>query len=134
MIDYILKFPDKAAAHTALADWRFTDDSGNSGWAPKPKCGIIEIKMILQKAAWDNSNPETPKLISSEVVSSGFWILIAKPGLDEILWAQPFTVSEHDRVLANTNQSHLVRTKLTAEQISEITGISPVFAGSGYPF
>ena len=63
----------------------------------------------------------------------GFWITISMPGIDNDLWAKPYTLSEHDRSLSATDH-HLLRTKLTPEQIAGAASIRPVFAGSQYPF
>lgn len=134
MIDYILKFPDEATAIASLSDWRFTDEEDNTDWAPKPKCGIIEIKVILEKAVWDNSDPEISVLVSPEIISNGYWMAIATPEPDDNLWSQSFVVSEHDREQAAQGHAHLLRTKLTDEQLAGVAGIRPVFTGSNYPF
>lgn len=135
MIDYILNFPDEATAQAALADWRYTDEETNtSGWAPKSKCGVIEIKVILQKAVWDNSDIESPILVTPQALSSGFWMAIAMPNVDDAFWAMPFVVSEHDRQMAKNGLEHTLRTKLAPEQIAGVKAIEPTFAGSNYPF
>lgn len=135
MIDYIISFPDEATAHAALSDWRYTHaDTGKTRWEPKRKCGIIEISIIHQHAVWDYSDTDNPVLTTPQQLAAGFWMSIATPEPDDDLWSQPYCLSEHDRDLANQGQPHLLRTKLTEQQITDVVGISPVFAGSNYPF
>lgn len=134
MIDYILSFPDEATAIAALPEWGKLDENGDIHWQPKPKCGVMHIQVITQLAVWDYSNSENAAIITPEQVSAGYWMVIAKPSIDENLWASPYVVSEHDRALAVLGQAHILRTKLTPEQIAGVVGVQPVFAGSLYPF
>lgn len=133
MIDYILSFPSESIAQLAMADWRTTASDGSSTWRPKPQCGIHEITVINQEVVWDNSDAENPIIATPEIKADGFWMTIATPQINESLWAQAFVLSEHDRSLSATNH-HLLRTKLSPQQIAGVVNIRPVFAGSKYPF
>ncbi|PHR61851.1 MAG: hypothetical protein COA43_01390 [Robiginitomaculum sp.] len=133
MIDYILSFPNEAIARAALADWRTTDEDGNSFWVPKFKCGIMEITVINQEAVWEYTDTESPVLLTAEILADGYWMAIATPEIDDDLWDKPYALSEHDRSLSATDH-HLLRTKLSPEQIAGVQSIRPVFAGSNYPF
>lgn len=135
MIDYILNFDTQAQAEQALVDWTFTDEeNGAVRWKPKPKCGILPIDVILQEAVWDITDPQNPAETTPEIKSGGYWIAIAMTMPDETFWTMPYVISEHDRALANIGQNHLLRTKLTPEQIEGVKSITPVYAGANYPF
>lgn len=135
MIDYILKFDDEVQAISVLQDWTILDENGAVHWHPKPKCGILPIEVILQESVWDSAtDPENPVETTAEIRSDGYWMAIAMTMPDDILWAMPYVVSEHSRALANSGQDHLLRTKMTTQQIAGVIGIRPVYAGSNYPF
>ena len=109
--------------------------AGAVHWHPKPKCGILPIAVILQESVWDtDTDPQNPIETTPEVKSDGYWMAVAMSMVDEGLWAMPYVVSEHDRTLANNGQNHLLRTKMTTEQVAGVVNISPIYAGSNYPF
>lgn len=126
MIDYILSFPDEATAIAALSDWRIDGE-----WNPKHKCGVFgDLKVILQPAIWDNSEP--PVQTQTEITSPGYWMVISMPEPDDDFYAQPFVMSETDRTLAGKG-NHILRTRFTQEQINGVHSISPGIAGANYP-
>ena len=127
MIDYILSFPNEATAHTTLADWRGSDENGDGFWMPKPKCGIMEITIINQEAIWDNTDPKVLALVTPEIQANGFWMTISMIDIDNDLWAKPYTLSEHDHSLSATRPTHLLRTKLTPDQIAGVGSYPPSF-------
>lgn len=128
MIDYILSFPDEATAFAALPSWRYEDQ-----WIAPMKCGVFEDrKVILQPAVYETVDDEQT-LVTPEVISEGYWMVISMPRPDDEFYAQPFVMSEHDRTKAETG-NHIIRTKFTPEQIAGVHSISPGIAGANYPF
>lgn len=109
-VDYVCHFVSPDAAKSALpqlwagSDWR--------------RDFVTETKWYEEKDA----TPGTAPLIDSE-----FYLLVAKTGVDESIWAVPECVLELDR-----DQGVVRRTRLNEEQLRR-GHFEPVFAGSHYP-
>lgn len=82
MIDHLLRFTDRAAAGTALAPLGLASESDNFA------ANIIlnvggpndeSVRVILQDAVWDHSDPENPVLTTPEVLAPGWYCVACEP-------------------------------------------------------
>jgi len=138
MFDYLLKFTDEAAAFAALAttEWVGQDENGNAIWATnRPGSGIWPITPVLADAVYDNTDPQNPVLVTAQVNSPNFWLLLMVPERDMGLYDLPGGMHETDRSLADIpGEIFLLRTRLTLAEMNSIVRLEPVPAGSNYPF
>lgn len=69
MLAYLMKFPDEAAAKSALPD-RLIDGEWDQS------CVIAGQRVVLARAVWDHRNPEAPVEVSPEKVAPGWHVTV----------------------------------------------------------
>jgi hypothetical protein len=128
MIDYLLRFPDPAAAVAAFPPPESEEGFAPPSWADPQGRGVMPVQVFR---VLDPGDEETaPTLESAE----GVWIAIATDQVDEEIWTHPAAVHETDREAAARGDNPILRTRFTAEQIALAWKVSPVWAGSDYGF
>ncbi len=97
---------------------------------------------ILAEATYDNTDPANPVEVTPQVTSPNFWLLASVPEQDDTLHTLPGWVHTTDRQIAINNAGlppeqqfyFIMDTKLTPDEMNAVVRLSPVPAGSNYPF
>ncbi|MEM7620051.1 MAG: hypothetical protein AAF228_06250 [Pseudomonadota bacterium] len=128
MIDHLFKFTTEADAKNKLSVWVDVNaDTSQAYWKPKPKCGLMPVKIVTQEAVYNEDSNGDMVLASPEIFLDGWWLAIACETQDEALWAIPECVLEVDRNTSSQTFQYM-RTKLSAEIVDTIVRITPTFA------
>jgi hypothetical protein len=136
VFDHLLVFNNEAQALAQLQSFGLShNDRGNWTWdlsRVNP-----DIKIITQEAVWDRTDPQAPELITPEEVAPGFWVMAATTDLRVGMRDLPDNKCHHirDRDKANAGQAFMEFVSSETRDIDvDVVRISPVFAGSQYPF
>lgn len=134
MIDHIVVAANEAAARSVLPQFCFQDQQGAWHW---DRSHVIPgISIITAEAVYEGEGMER-ELVSPEEKLPGFWIAIALPELSETLRDLPDEACRliADRAAANAGQQFVVYLSPSVDpQLIATARVSPVFAGSKYPF
>lgn len=126
MIDHLIRCSTQAEADTLqeqFGDW----------------CSH-HLRIILQDAVWDNSDPENPVLVTPEVTAPGFHVWVSLDAIDESLrdlpnnacrWIADTALSGPDASLESVFVYHAV--DITPKALATAKP-SPIPAGRNYPF
>lgn len=140
MIDHLFAFPSEAAARAALPAYCAHGPDGVWHWDGSRV--VTGVQIITAEAVWNRSDPDPFKavLVWPEQHLPGFWIAIALPGLSPALRDLPGDVCRYisDRDAANAGapreQFTLYLSASVDPSLLATARVSPVFAGSAYPF
>ncbi len=140
MIDHLLVFADETAARAALPAYCLQGRDG--AWRWDGSRVVTGVQIITAEAVWNRSDPDPMKatLATPEQHLPGFWLAIALPDLSPALRDLPGDVCRYisDRDAANAGapreQFTLYLSASVDPAILATARVSPVFAGSAYPF
>jgi hypothetical protein len=94
------------------------------------------VELVVQQAVYDNTDPESPVLVTPRSVLPGLAVWACSPAPNDALWNLPNGVArlEADRdVHAAGEPGWLLRARSSAELIASIA-VEPSYAGANYPF
>lgn len=97
MIDILLKFADRATARKEMKRWWVKDDDGKFHWVPKKHCGINKVKVIIQEAVYNFTDPENPIVTTPQKTANGYWLCISIPDKD----TKGFRQNRHKKMIAD---------------------------------
>lgn len=122
MIDHLLIAPDEATLIAVIGNtrhlWYAGDTDSPAGWR-----GDVSFPVDIT----DNADPLNPVLLTD------YHLWVALPTQDMTLSALPNCVLVANRDAANAGQPFILQTAFTQDQMNNYI-ISPVVAGSNYPF
>lgn len=130
--DYLFKFDTEAEAIEALPDWYtapmvFDGVEYPGQWNTS---SVVPIAIIAQAEVWEGE-----ELVQPRIDVPGYWLVIARPYVDDALYAVPQCVQETLRPTVPTPfQDTVTRTKLDGDDYAAFTSITPIWAGSAYVF
>lgn len=139
MIDHLIVFPDRATAAQTLGGTEH-----NGVWY-LPANVILNIggpndesvRVILQEAVWDRTDPMAPVLVTPEVLASGWHCIVARDALDPMLRDLPDNACRliADRDAALAGQSFIRYTASDFDPALLGTArVEPTPSGANHPF
>jgi hypothetical protein len=142
VFDHLFLFPDEAAAHAALDPLGFgfpEQDDGEGGTYPAGWDGscVLPCHIIIgrepRSATVDGETFEWEQ----DVYMAGFHINVATPSPRDDLMALEacVLVTDREKGQPGTPRSEfIILTRVSEETMNTVLGVTPVFAGTGYPF
>lgn len=126
MIDHVLMFADEATAIQALPNFRVPGDRWD------PSCTISDVKIVVQDAVLDTTDPLKPVVATPQQVLPGWWIAITLTALSQDFIALPDSAL---RLAYNrdTGQFSYMAPDLN-QALLQTAKIEPAFAGVTDPF
>jgi hypothetical protein len=144
VFDHLFLFPDEAAAHAALDPLGFgypAQDDGEGGTYPAGWDGsrVLPCRIIVGREPMSYTDPDSGETYTWErdVYMAGFHVIVAmaSPRVDLMAIEACVLVTDRDKGQPGTPRSEfIILSRVSEETMDAVLGVTPVFAGTGYPF
>lgn len=144
IVDHLFLFPDESTAHDVLdpLGFGYPEQEIEPGWfmpAGWDGSRVLPCRVIMGWEDRSYTDPDTGETYTwqADVYMSGFHINVTLSDPDPALMAIEACVLVTDRELSvpgALRSEFILMTKVSPETMDAVKGITPVFAGTAYPF